>query len=290
MSFSDIVKAELFEKPPTQECCKASELAAILLFSSHMDEARHLYVRSRNVDWDEYLLQLSDDRLIRTGKLLVPASPDAEKSLITESFVTMPIFRKIPSPGLLKGSCCYRAFVKGAFLGAGTVSDPSTYYRLEVFTGHRNLFSFWCEILDEFALEYRESIRNGKYVSYFQNSEAISDFLSIVGAHRNMMDFENVKIEKMVKNDSNRRSNCEEANLNKQSKAAAIQLAAVEKINRLTGFQNLRPDLEQIARARMEDPGCSLTELGKMVEPPIGKSAVYGRLQKLIEIAQTLEE
>ena len=290
MSFSDTVKAELFEKMPTQSCCKASELAAILLFASHMDEQGHLYVRSRNKAWDEYLIELSEHRLHYFEKMLVPISLSTEKALLSELFVTEPIFKKQPSPELLKGSCCYRAFVKGAFLGAGTVSDPATSYRLEVFTGHRNLFSFWCEILDEFALDYHESVRNGKYVSYFQDSEAISDFLSIIGAHRNMMDFENVKIEKMIKNDSNRRSNCEEANLDKQSKAAAVQLAAVEKINRLTGFQNLRPELEQIARARLEDPGCSLTELGKMVEPPIGKSAVYGRLQKLIEIAQTLEE
>lgn len=290
MSFSDTVKAELFEKFPAQPCCKASELAAILLFASHMNEAGHLYVRSRNERWDEYLLKLCDGRLVRSAKQLVPCSLEAERSLIAELFETKPVFKKLPSPELLKGSCCYRAFVKGAFLGAGTVSDPTVSYRLEVFTAHRNLFVLWCEMMDEFSLDYRESHRNGKYVSYFQNSEAISDFLSIIGAHRNMMDFENVKIEKMIKNDSNRRSNCEEANLNKQSKAAAIQLAAVGKINRLTGFQNLNSDLEQVARARLEDPGCSLTELGKMVEPPIGKSAVYSRLQKLIEIAQGLAE
>ena len=290
MSFSDGVKAEVFEKFPTQPCCKASELAAILLFSSHVDEEGHLYVRSRNEEWDDYLIRLSDRRLVLDGKRMVPSSVQVEKELLSELFETEPIFRKLPAPGLLKGPCCYRSFLKGAFLGGGTVSDPMVSYRLEVFTGHRSLFSLWCEILDEFALDYRESIRNGKYVSYTQNSEVISDFLSIIGAHRNMMDFENVRIEKTVKNDSNRRSNCEEANLNKQSKAAAIQLAAVEKINRLTGFQNLRPDLEQIARARLEDPACSLTELGKMVEPPVGKSAVYGRLQKLIEIAQALEE
>lgn len=290
MSFGDTVKAELFEKMPTQSCCKAAELAAILLFASHMDANGHLYVRSRNEAWDNYLIELSDCRLRNFEKMLVPVSRDAERKLLSELFVTEPILKKQPSPELLKGSCCYRAFVRGAFLGAGTVSDPMASYRLEVFTGHRTLFSFWCEILDEFALDYHESSRNGKYISYFQDSDAISDFLSIIGAHRNMMDFENVKIEKMIKNDSNRRSNCEEANLNKQSKAAAVQLSAVEKINRVTGFQNLSPELEQIARARLEDPGCSLTELGKMVEPPIGKSAVYGRLKKLIEIAQAIEE
>lgn len=290
MSFSDIVKAELFEKSPSQSCCKASELAAILLFASHVNAEGHLYVRSRTPAWDDYLLDLSDGRMIRADKKLIPASSKAEESLVTELFETKPIFRRLPSTDLLKGACCYRSFVKGAFLGGGTISDPESSYRLEVFTGHRQLFVLWCEILDEFSLDYHTSVRNGKYVSYFQNSETISDFLSIIGAHRNMMDFENVKIEKTVKNDSNRRSNCEEANLNKQSKAAAVQLAAVEKIHRLTGFQNLRPDLEQIARARLEDPGCSLIELGKMVEPPIGKSAVYSRLQKLIEIAQSLTE
>ena len=290
MSFGDKVKAELFEKMPNQACCKSAELGAVLLFSSHMDENGHLYVRSRNEDWDTYVINLSDHRLTKENKIIRPVSFEKEQELLLELFEADPIFRKLPSAELLKSTCCYRSFVKGAFLGGGTISDPNSSYRLEVFTGHRNLFSLWCEILDEFGLEYHESIRNGKHVSYFQNSEVISDFLSIIGAHRNMMDFENIRIEKTVKNDSNRRSNCEEANLNKQSKAAALQLAAVEKINRLTGLENLRPDLEQIARARMEDPGCSLTELGKALEPPIGKTAVYSRLQKLIEIAQGLEE
>lgn len=290
MSFTDTVKAELFEKPPAQPCCKASELSGVLLFASHMDEAGHLYIRSRNGAWDDYVITLSDGRLTLLDKRLLPVTSDAEKSLIAELFDAQPIFKKLPPPGLFKGSCCYRSFVKGAFLGGGTISDPEVAYRLDVFTGHKKLFALWCEILDEFALDYREVHRNGKYVSYFQNSETISDFLNIIGAHRNMMDFENVKIEKTVKNASNRRSNCEEANLNKQSKAAAVQLAAVEKIQRITGFQNLSPELEQIALARLEDPGCSLAELGKMVEPPVGKSAVYGRLQKLIEIADALTE
>ena len=180
--------------------------------------------------------------------------------------------------------------MKGAFIGGGTIADPEKSYRLEVFTGHRKLFDFWCEIMDEFGLDYRVTQRNGKYVSYFQNSDMISDFLSVIGAHRNMMKFENIKIEKTVRNATNRRSNCEEANLDKQSKAAAVQLAAVEKIHRVSGFDYLRPDLAEVARARLNDPGCSLTELGRQLDPPIGKTAVYSRMQKLMEIAENLSE
>ncbi len=290
MSFSEVVKAELFEKMPTHHCCKAAELAAILLFASHRTATGNLYARSRNSQWAEYLIAISDGRLCTDGKKIVSVSKTAEESLLHELFETKPLFRKLPAPDLLKSPCCYRAFVKGAFLGAGTISDPEKSYRLEVFTGHRNLFDFWCEILDEFGLDYRISQRNGKYVSYFQNSDVISDFLSIIGAHRNMMEFENVKIEKTVKNVSNRRSNCEEANLDKQSKAAAVQLAAVEKICRITGFENLRSDLAEVAQARMNDPACSLSELGKQLQPPVGKTAVYSRLQKLIEIAENLSE
>ena len=290
MSFSDVVKAELFEKQPTHQCCKATELAAILLFASHRTSDGSLYARGRNKDWSAYLVDISDGRLCEDGTRVVPVSKEAENNLLNELFETKPLFRKMPAPDLLKSSCCYRSFVKGAFLGAGTISDPQKSYRLEVFTSHRKLFDFWCEILDEFGLDYRVTQRNGKYVSYIQNGDVISDFLSIIGAHRNMMEFENVKIEKTVRNATNRQNNCEEANLNKQSKAAAIQLAAVEKIYRITGFDHLRPDLAEIARLRMNDPACSLTELGKQIQPPIGKTAVYSRLQKLIEIAENLTE
>ena len=290
MSFSDVVKAELFEKQPSHACCKAAELAAVLLFASHRTSTGGLFVRSRNELWSDYLVSLSDGRLYHDGKKVLPVSKEAEESLLAELFETKPLFRKLPAPDLLKSSCCYRSFVKGAFIGGGTIADPEKSYRLEVFTGHRNLFDFWCEIMDEFGLDYRVTQRNGKYVSYFQNSDMISDFLSVIGAHRNMMKFENIKIEKTVRNATNRRSNCEEANLDKQSKAAAVQLAAVEKIHRVSGFEYLRPDLAEVARARLNDPGCSLTELGRQLDPPIGKTAVYSRMQKLMEIAENLSE
>lgn len=290
MSYTDLVKAELFEKLPTQACCRASELSAILLFSAHMENDRSFFVRRKNALWDEYVIALSDGRLCCTDKRLILVSASAQESLLSDLLIREPSLQMFPAPELLKGACCYRSFLKGAFLGGGTISNPEKAYRLELVTGHKRLFSFLLEVLERFSLEEHEHQRNGKYVAYFQNSESISDFLSIIGAHRNMMDFENVKIEKTVKNDSNRRSNCEEANLNKQSRSAAIQLAAIEKIRSITGFQNLNAELAEVARARLNDPGCTLAELGKLVEPPISKSAVYNRMQKLIEIAKELSE
>ena len=185
-------------------------------------------------------------------------------------------------------ACCNRAFLRGVFLTSGSVTDPNSGYHLEIAAGDREHAARILEIMGIFGIEAKTIERKHNFVVYMKEGAAIVDFLNVVGAHKALMEFENVRILKEMRNSINRQVNCETANIKKTVSAAARQTEDIRYIHDTIGFGNLSENLSQIAKLRLENPDVSLKELGQMLEPPIGKSGVNHRLRKLSEIAQGL--
>ncbi|MBO5364384.1 MAG: DNA-binding protein WhiA [Clostridia bacterium] len=184
---------------------------------------------------------------------------------------------------LVESECCKRALIKGAFLGGGTVINPRKNYNLELTTPYPALAKDMAELLESVGFSFKSVQRKSKEVLYLKNSEAISDFLSYIGAFRAQMELLNIKIEKEIRNDFNRAANIETANLEKTINAAVQQVKAIEEIQRRIGLDNLPDDLREVAKLRLANKDASLSELGAMMNPPLTKSGINHRLKKLME-------
>lgn len=191
---------------------------------------------------------------------------------------------------LLKQSCCRRAFIRGAFLAAGSVSDPEKSYHLEIVCASEEKAGQLCELLISYRIDAKIVMRKKHYVVYVKEGAQIVEILGLIGAHVSLMQLENVRIVKEMRNSVNRKVNCETANLNKTVSAAVRQLEDIRYIDSRIGLQKLNSSLEVIARLRLEHPDASLKELGDMLNPPVGKSGVNHRLRKLSLIAEHLRE
>ena len=190
--------------------------------------------------------------------------------------------------GLVPNDCCRTAYIRGAFLGGGSVSDPKLRYHMEFDARYEVYANQLCEILAKLGINSKVTYRKGRFIVYIKGYEQIADVLGIMGDISAAMEFYNATIEKDLRNNANRRANCEVANIDKIAKTAAQQEAAINKIQRIMGLSNLPKPLREIARLRMENPLDSLKELGEKANPPIGKSGVNHRLKRLQEIADRL--
>ena len=184
---------------------------------------------------------------------------------------------------------CLSAFIAGAFLSCGTVSDPKKDYHLEFSVPYYNLskslFTLFCEI-DELTPKYTN--RKGYNIVYFKESESIEGCLYLMGATDSMYDVMNIKIVKDFRNRANRQANCETANINKMVNAVAVQLAAIEKIWKTKGKGFLEESLQSVAQLRYDNPDSSLAELASLYPGKISKSGINHRLKKITEIANSL--
>jgi len=197
--------------------------------------------------------------------------------------------RKV-NEGLVHRDCCRRAYLRGVFLGGGSVNNPEGNYHLEIVTGQESFAKFVAGLMAKYGLSPKVSQRKNSFVLYLKDSEQIASFLSIIGAHSALLDFENTRIYKDMRNQVNRLVNCETANLNKTVDAAVRQLENIELIKSTLGLDKLPEALQETAQLRIEHPDASLKELGSLMEPPLGKSGVNHRLRKLEEIAERIRE
>ena len=186
--------------------------------------------------------------------------------------------------GLLENDCCRRAFLRGAFLAGGSVTDPEKRYHLELSTTHLKVSRETELLLDELALKPKATERKGSSVLYFKQSEAIEDFLTLIGAPVSAMAVMSAKIEKDWRNDANRKTNCDAANVDKAVAAAQEQLAALRRLEERGRFDTLPEKLRQTAELRRAHPEVTLQELAELHEPPLTKSAVNHRLRKLLAL------
>jgi DNA-binding protein WhiA len=180
--------------------------------------------------------------------------------------------------------------LRGAFLAAGSVTDPEKAYHLEIAVLSPSFAEKLQELMSFFSLDAKIVVRKKYQVVYLKEGSQIVDFLNVVEAHVALMEFENIRIVKEVRNTVNRQVNCETANIGKTVAAAAKQLEDIRYIEKNMGLRKLAVGLREIAELRLEYPDSSLQELGQMLDPPIGKSGVNHRLRKLGNIADDLRE
>jgi DNA-binding protein WhiA len=181
-----------------------------------------------------------------------------------------------------------KAYLRGAFLGAGSISDPEKAYHMEFVTSSQEYAKELMSLVNSFDLSSKMIQRKNSYVVYLKDSEQIVTLLSAIGAHGALLDIENIRIMKGMRNNVNRIVNCETANLTKTVEAAWKQVESIEKIKNKIGLDKLPPNLREIAELRLNNQEASLKELGEMMNPPMGKSGVNHRLKKIEDIAQGL--
>ena len=190
----------------------------------------------------------------------------------------------------IQNMCCKRAFLRGAFLAGGSISDPEKAYHFEIVASGIKKAEQIVMIAASFDLEARIVERRKNYVVYLKEGSQIVDMLNVIGAHISLMDLENVRILKEVRNSINRQVNCETANMGKTIKASHKQLEDIRYIMENVGIDSLNEGLAEIARIRLEYPEDSLKELGERLSPPVGKSGVNHRLRKLSQIAEEIRD
>lgn len=183
-----------------------------------------------------------------------------------------------------------KAIVKGSFLGAGSINDPKKQYHLEIIFQEKNNAEYILNICKSFGVYLKIFENKNKTYLYIKDAEEISKFLALIGASKAVLDLEEIRITKEIKNNVNRLVNCETANLNKIVNASVNQINDIKLIINLKKFEELPDYLKEIAMIRLENPEVSLKTLGEMLENPIGKSGVNHRLQKIHEIAEELRQ
>lgn len=190
------------------------------------------------------------------------------------------------SPEFLKKNGQRKAFLRGVFLTTGSVTDPEKVYHLEIVLPDKALSRQVASVMRSFSLNAKTVLRSGHYVVYLKESDQIASFLGLIGASVSLLNLESVRVFKDVRNNVNRKVNCETANMNKTAEAYVSQLRDIDYIEQHIGLKNLPEHLREIARVRMEYPEATLSELGGFLDPPVGKSGVNHRLRKLHEIAE----
>lgn len=189
---------------------------------------------------------------------------------------------------LIKTSNEKKAYIRGAFMGSGSITDPKKGYHLEFVSENESNVYFLRDTINEFGLKSKVIMRKEKYIIYIKDSEQISDFLSLIGAYNSVLNYENVRVIKEMRNNVNRIVNCETANLNKTVKSSYDQVEDIKLIEREIGIENLDEDLKAIAKIRLENRSMSLNDIANSLEPKLSKSTVNYRFKKLRRIANKL--
>ncbi|MDY6104884.1 MAG: DNA-binding protein WhiA [Acetatifactor sp.] len=286
MSFSGKVKEELAKHISSARHCQLAELAAILHFCGQY---------GRDADGTYTIgFETENELLVRKGFTLLKKTFNIDTGLgMTEdNFWALSTkigdLNEAVSPLLVKNSCCRRAFLRGAFLSVGSISDPNKGYHLEFVCTIPEQAEQIKELMGEFDIIGKIVRRKKYFVVYVKEGSAIVDLLNVLEAHKALMEFENLRILKEMRNSINRKVNCEAANINKTVNAAAKQIEDIIFLRDYYGLENLPEPLRQTAGVRLEYPDSSLKELGELMDPPVGKSGVNHRLRKLCELAEKI--
>lgn len=189
---------------------------------------------------------------------------------------------------LIKTSNEKKAYIRGAFMGSGSITDPKKGYHLEFVSENESNAYFLRDVINDFGLNSKVIMRKEKYIIYIKDSEQISDFLSLIGAYNSVLNYENIRVIKEMRNNVNRIVNCETANLNKTVKSSYDQVEDIKLIEKEMGIENLDEDLKVIAKIRLENRSMSLNDIANSLEPKLSKSTVNYRFKKLRRIANKL--
>ena len=298
VSFSAVAKAEICRNVPNRACCALAECYGILLFCNSftseniriITESREfaynlprLFEKAFDVDFDTF------PSLEAPGKLVFQIYDPEKIELIMDAFGfntkdNLALHVNLP---VVEEECCKQAFLRGAFLAGGSVTDPAKGYHLEITTTHNAVAKESYLLLGEVMGFYPKTAQRGaNQILYFKQSDQISDCLTFVGAPVAAMGIMEARLEKELNNKVNRRCNCDDANTSKVVEAAQEQLTAIRILQERGVLETLPTKIRQAAEARLANPESSLTELAAMMDPPISKPAMNHRLKKLMEMAK----
>lgn len=300
MSFSNDVKNELSRLETNAPCCDKAELLGVLRMSGaiiirgmnigiHFSTEnaalarRVLQILKNNYQVQTEVVITRSRRLKKNNRYQVRVIPSPKVSVAMTELQLLSIESDLKNP-ILQNHCCKRAFLRGAFLGGGSISRPSSDYHLEMVTENEDFAQTIIKIMHGFSLKAKLTDRKNDFIVYLKDGEGIANFLSVIGAHNSMMELENVRILKEMRNNVNRVVNCETANLNKVVKAVVRQVNCIKYIDSHLGLGELPPKLQEMAQLRMNYQEASLNELVEYADG-LGKSGINHRLKKLEEIA-----
>ncbi len=315
MSFSSLAKNEICRMQEEKDCCQIAEMSSIVRMSGTINInskhglsfkistenpaiARRVFTLLKNLfNVHTEILVKKNNSLKKNNIYILSITPEmgAKKILIKLGILreytngSIGFNNKIQSE-IIKKNCCKRAYLRGAFLGGGSISNPEKTYHMELVTNSSDHAEELSKLINSFELHSKVIQRKNSYVVYLKEGEQIVDLLNIIGAHSALLDLENVRIYKEVRNNVNRLVNCETANLNKTVDAAVRQIESIKLIQKKHGLRKLPPGLREVAEIRLNYPDIPLKEIGEMIDPPIGKSGVNHRLRKLEKIADELRE
>jgi hypothetical protein len=303
MSFSNDVKNELSRIEMTDPMVDKAELLGLLRMSGaivirglnvgiHFSTEnaalarRVLHMLKNNYRVQTEVVITRSRRLKKNNRYQVHVLPAPEVSKTLDELQLLSMEGDLKN-SLLASHVCKRAYLRGAFLGGGSVSRPTSDYHLEMVTGNETFAHTIIKVMHSFSLKAKLTDRKNEFIVYLKDGESIINLLSVIGAHNAMMELENVRIVKEMRNNVNRVVNCETANLNKVVKAAMRQVHAIRYIDEHGGLGQLESNLQQIARLRLEHQDVSLNDLVEFADG-LGKSGINHRLKKLQEIAVAL--
>ncbi len=299
-SFSYKAKAELCRTAVQRLCCARAECYGVLLYCNtfSMQEVRiitenpefaarlpRLFHRAFGVKFDrqpsdeapgsKLIFQITDPDKLR--RVLDTLGYDPRQSLVLHV-----------NFALLEDDCCRTAFLRGAFLAGGSVTDPEKRYHLELSTSHIQASREVSALLQEMGFLPRSVMRSGSAVIYFKQSEHIEDLLTTLGAPVAATEIMTAKVDKEIRNGANRAMNCDMANVNKTLDAVAAQQEAIEKLEKTGQMEKLPEKIQETARLRMQNPELPLAQLAALFDPPISKSCLNHRIRKIMEEARKL--
>ncbi|MCI6277145.1 MAG: DNA-binding protein WhiA [Clostridium sp.] len=314
MSFSSKVKGEICRNMDLTHEEAVAEISAIMKVSGTLSFTSGMQVSfkvsTENPATARLMFNILKEYFGIHSKLMVKKSNSLKKNNIYMVMVTedMGVKDLLKTTGILKeedGMMALdyginshlindeetaRAYIRGAFLGGGSISNPERTYHLEFVTHSLEYAEDLCKLINKFELNSKIIKRKTSYIVYLKEGEQIVDLLNIIGAHNALLELENIRIMKEMRNNVNRLVNCETANLSKTVNAAVRQVESIKLIQKEIGLGRLPKNLRDIAELRLNYPDESLKELGEMLEPPVGKSGVNHRLRKIEKIAEELRK
>ena len=278
MSFSSDVKVELARQYSKARHCQIAELSAMI-----MQEGR-ISINPPELSFDS-----ENPILVEKYAMLMKRAFDVDVSKPLQSQECIKIVEAIQGLYLEK-TCCKRAFIRGAFMASGSMTDPNKAYHFEIVCRTPEQAERLQELMKEFETEPKVVERKNYYVVYLKEGSQIVDMLNVMEAYVSLMNLENVRILKEMRNTVNRKVNCETANISKTVNAAVKQISDIELIRDTEGLDSLPLPLREMAQVRLEYPEAPLKDLGQYMDPPVGKSGINHRLRKLASVADAIRE
>ena len=299
MSFSADVKNELANNI-SSACCYKAEAFGMLLFGRAFGLSEISLMTEFQSVAERYSSSVRDltgvtPQTQRSGagkyKVTIPTREDRIKILTYFGYTGKELSLRINLSNLeqTNNDCCSRAFLRGAFLVCGSVTDPEKDYHIELSATKAKLCDDLLQIIDDIGLKAKKIIRNNSYVIYSKDAESVEDFIGTMGANNAFLTVMQTRAMKNIKNQINRRSNFESANMSRSIEAGLKQVAVIEEVLNKISLDDMTEDLAALCKLRLENPELSLDEIGKMMVPELSRSAVSRRFKKLEKIAEEIK-